>query len=341
MLVDGMRDSNGEPLDPHIMIANAVSNITCSVVFGKRYDHSDPEFQRLVLILDKMVNKIGSGGIIIFLPFSKHMFPGNYKEVSSHFFEFRTFIQRHVDEHQRNFNRENIRDIIDLFLNEMELAKNETNDRADYIHSKSLTATAMFLFLAGTETSTTTSRWALLYMMMYPEIQAKVQQEIDTVVGRMRMPQWADRLLLPYTEAVLLEIQRIRTVLPLGVPHVASEDTTLAGYDIPKGTYVVANVWALHNDPDVWAEPDQFKPERFLDEDGKLSYREELIPFSTGHRVCLGMNLAKMEVFLFFTYIMHSFTIRKLSDAKAPSMKGIAGVIFTPAPYEVIATNRK
>ncbi|XP_072044317.1 cytochrome P450 2J2-like [Amphiura filiformis] len=340
-LVDRIRDSNGKPLDPHIVIANAVSNVTCSVVLDQRYNHSDPEFQHLVLMLNKMVNKIGSGGIVLFLPFAKHIFPGKYKDVSSNFLEFRSFIQDHVDEHQRNFDRENMRDIIDVFLNEIELAKKETSDRASYIHRKSLTATAMFLFLAGTETSTTTLRWALLYMIMYPEIQAKVQQEIDTVVGRMRMPQWADRVLLPYTEAVLLEIQRIRTVLPLGVPHVASEDTTLAGYYIPKGTYVVANVWALHNDPDVWAEPDQFKPERFLDEDGKLSYREELIPFSTGNRVCLGENLAKMEVFLFFTYILHSFTITNPNDAKAPSMKGIGGITFSSTAFELTAKNRK
>ncbi|XP_072044319.1 cytochrome P450 2J4-like [Amphiura filiformis] len=340
-LVEGIRDSKGNRFDPHILIGNAVSNITCSVVFGKRYDHADPEFQRIIMLLYTMVNKMGSGGVVTFLPIAKYIFPEKYRDVSSAYSEFRTFIHNHVDEHQRKFDTDKMHDFIDVFLNEIELAKKETGDRTNYLHYKSLTATATFLFLAGTEPSTTTLRWALLYMMMHTEIQAKVQQEIDTIVGRMHMPQWSDRLLLPYTEAVLLEVQRIRTILALGTPHVASQDTKLAGYDIPKGTYVVSNVWALHNDPDVWNEPDQFKPERFLDEDGKLCHREELIPFGTGNRVCAGENLAKMELFLFFTYIMHSFTITKPHDAKAPSMKGIGGFTFCPTLYELIATDRK
>ncbi|XP_072030577.1 cytochrome P450 2U1-like [Amphiura filiformis] len=200
---------------------------------------------------------------------------------------------------------------------------------------------AATLVNAGTESPTSTLRWALLYMMKYPEIQAKVHQEIDAVVGPTRMPQWADRSLLPYTEAVLLEIQRIRTNLATSFPRVASEDTKLAGYDIPKGTFVIFNHWAVHNDPDVWAEPEQFKPERFVDDDGKLLHREELMPFSKGHRQCLGENLAKMEFFLFFTYILHSFTITKPSDAKAPSMKGISGVSLSPTPFQIVLTERK
>ncbi len=119
-------------------------------------------------------------------------------------------------------------------------------------------------------------------MMVYHDIQDKVQQELDTVIGGNRLPEWKDRQGLPYTEAVFLEIQRIRTVLPLGVPHEASQDTKLNGYDIPKGSLVFANIWAAHNDPEVWSEPDQFKPERFLNENGKLQHREELIPFSIG-----------------------------------------------------------
>ncbi len=156
------------------------------------------------------------------------------------------------------------------------------SDRGEFLHLKSLTATTVNLFVAGIETSSTTIRWTLLYMMAYPDIQGKVQQELDTVIGRNRMPEWNDRLELPYTEAVLREIQRIRTIAPLGFPHEVSKDTKLNGYDIPKGSLVFSNIWAAHNDPDVWSEPDQFKPERFLDENGKLRHREELIPFSIG-----------------------------------------------------------
>ncbi|XP_072020299.1 methyl farnesoate epoxidase-like [Amphiura filiformis] len=266
---------------------------------------------------------------------AKYVFPQQYKTVRSNFSEFRDFILAVVNKHRQNVDEDNIHDIIGVFLQEIELSMKEQSDRAEYMHLNSLTGTAINLFIGGAETTATTLRWALLYKIKYPKIQAKVQQEMDVVVGRMRMPQWADRLCLPYTEAVLLEIQRIATIAPLGFPHVASEDTKLAGYDIPKGTYVVSNIWAVHHDPDVWGEPDQFKPERFLDEDGKLRQREEFMPFSTGHRVCLGENLAKMEMFLFFTYILHSYILIK-PDAKPISMEGISGGTFSPKPYEIV-----
>ncbi|XP_072020580.1 cytochrome P450 2J4-like [Amphiura filiformis] len=340
-LVDGMRDNNNKeiPFNPHVLLGNCVSNVISSVVLGKRYDHSDPEFKRLVLLVNKNANNIGPGALVVFLPMAKYVFPNQYQIVKSNSSEFSDFILGVVHEHRQHFDEDNIHDIIDVYLKEIELSKKEQSDRAEYIHLRSLIATTTFLFLAGTETTATTLRWALLYMIKYPEIQAKVQQEMDAVVGRTRMPQWADRLSLSYTGAVLLEIQRNRAVVTLGLPHVASEDTKLAGYDIPKGTYVVSNIWAVHHDPDVWAEPDQFKPERFLDKDGKLRQREELMPFSTGHRMCLGENLAKMEMFLFFTYILHSFILTK-PDAKPISMEGVSGGTFSPKPYEIVVKDR-
>ena len=272
----------GIAFDPHVMLGNCVANVICSVVFGKRYDHSDPEFQQLLIILNETVKKIGSGGIVFFLPIMRHIFPERYSDVVSNFQNFTFFVEKIVEEHKKVFDESELHDIVDVFINEIQIILKENTDRRDFVNIKSLTATAVFLFLAGTETSVTTLRWALLYMMMHPEIQVKVQNEIDTVVGRNRSPQWADRLDLPYTEAVLLEIQRLRTIVPLGLPHVASEDTTLSGYDVPKGALIVSNIWAVHNDPNVWNEPDQFKPERFLDETGKVRHREEFLPFSTG-----------------------------------------------------------
>ncbi|XP_072020581.1 cytochrome P450 2J4-like [Amphiura filiformis] len=338
-LVEEIRQNKEKPFDPHVLLEQCVSNVISSVVLGTRYEHSDPEFKHLILLINNIANDIGPSTLVAFLPMAKYFFPKQYKTLMSNFSEFRDFILDIVNEHRQNIDEDNIHDIIGVFLQEIELSMKEESDRTQYIHLKSLTATAMLIFLAGTDTTATTLRWGLLYMIKYPEIQAKVQQEMDAVVGRMRMPQWADRLCLPYTEAVLLEIQRIATIARLGFPHVAFEDTKLAGYDIPKGTYVVSNIWAVHHDPDVWAEPDQFKPERFLDEDGKLRQREEFMPFSTGHRVCLGENLAKMEMFLFFTYILHSFILTK-PDANSISMEGVSGGTFSPKPYEIVVKDR-
>ena len=98
----------------------------------------------------------------------------------------------------------------------------------------------------------------------------------------MRMPSMKDKASLPFTEACLLEIQRMADIVPLGVPHTVTEDVVLRGYTIPKGTTVMSNLYAVHRDPEVWTEPYKFNPERFLDEDGKVCKVEQLIPFSMG-----------------------------------------------------------
>ena len=281
-LVDVMCQYNGTAFSPHMLLGNCVSNVTCAVVFGKRYEHSDPEFNRLLIMINDQVEKAGSGGLILFIPILRYIFPSQYDDIVSNLLNFNSFCKTITEEHECVFDKSNIQDIIDVFLNEIEVALLENTDRKDFINSKSLTATAVWLFLGGTETSATTLRWSLLYMITYPEIQVRVQKEIDSVVGRNRLPKWADRLQLPYTEAVLLEIQRLSTAVPLGLPHVTSGDTQLAGYDVPKGSLIISNIWAVHHDPDVWTEPDQFKPERFLDADGKLRHKEEFLPFSTG-----------------------------------------------------------
>jgi cytochrome P450 family 2 subfamily U polypeptide 1 len=121
-------------------------------------------------------------------------------------------------------------------------------------------------------------------MVHYPDIQQKVQKEIDQVVGRTRLPSIADKRNLPFTEAVVLEMHRYATVAPTGVPHSNMErDVTFRGYTIPRGSLVVANMWAVHHDPDVWQTPDSFNPGHFLgDHDGKVIRRKELIQFCLG-----------------------------------------------------------
>ena len=281
-MLESISQLKGNPFNPHILLGNCAANVICWVAFGKRYNHSDPEFVRLILVLSKMMNNIGTGGAVIFIPILQYILPKKYRDSISNFSDFVIEIRKIVKKHEQVFDRDNINDIMDIFLNEIELARNRDDDYKDYIQIKSLTATCTFFFLAGTETSSTALRWALLYMLKYPDVQVKVQKEIDSVVGRDQMPGWADRLALPYTEAVLQELQRIQTITPLGVPHVTSEDTTLCGYDVPQGSIIVPNMWAVHNDPDVWIEPEQFKPDRFLNESGELIHREELIPFGIG-----------------------------------------------------------
>ncbi len=166
----------------------------------------------------------------------------------------------------------------------------------------------------------------------------QIQREIDTVVGRDRMPRMSDDL--PYTQACICEIFRLGNVVPLGAPHKASQDTVLGGYHIPKGSLVFANIGAIGFDPERWSEPARFNPDRFLDESGKVIKRNDLIPFSTGHRICIGEQMSKTEMFVFFTRLIHRFTFKKPDDSPPISFQGIAGVTLSPVPFKTCAIPR-
>jgi cytochrome P450 len=104
------------------------------------------------------------------------------------------------------------------------------------------------LFSAGMETTRTSLEWAFLYMALYPGVQAQVQEEVDRVVGLERAPTMDDLKLLPFTEATVCEVLRASSVVPLGNPHAASEDTMFHGHLVPKGATIFSNLWAVHND---------------------------------------------------------------------------------------------
>ncbi|MEE6502690.1 hypothetical protein FKM82_004604 [Ascaphus truei] len=166
-------------------------------------------------------------------------------------------------------------------------------DKDSSFNKKNLLNTPVDLFIAGTETSTTTLRWALLFMLLYPDVQSKVQEEIDRVIGRDRKPTMGDKLKMPYTNAVIHETQRYGDIVPLSVPHMTYRDTEIQGYFIPKGIAVLTNLSSVLKDETVWEKPHQFYPEHFLDADGKFVKREAFMVFSAGRRFCPGEQLSE------------------------------------------------
>ena len=124
-------------------------------------------------------------------------------------------------------------------------------------------------------------------MAMYPDIQRRVQDEIDSVVPKGGLPSLQDRSKLVYTEAVMLEVLRWATILPFAVVHLVPETFDYQGYTFPKESLLLYNVWGVHRNLEVWNEPNRFNPERFLDTTGKInkSLTEHLIPFGVGKRL--------------------------------------------------------
>ncbi|XP_010783479.1 steroid 17-alpha-hydroxylase/17,20 lyase, partial [Notothenia coriiceps] len=255
-------------------------------------------------------------------------------------------LQKKYDEHKADYSDQVQRDLLDALLRAKRSVDNnntaETSAESVGLSEDHLLMTVGDIFGAGVETTTTVLKWAIAYILHHPQVQRHIQEELDRKVGGDRPPQLSDRGSLPYLEATIREVLRIRPVAPLLIPHVALSDTSIGPFTVRKGTRVVINLWSLHHDEKEWKDPELFDPARFLNSEGtgvrvpSSSY----LPFGVGVRVCLGEALAKMELFLFLSWILQRFSLSVPTGHSLPSLQGKFGVVLQPARYKVTATPR-
>ncbi|XP_049664379.1 cytochrome P450 2J2 [Accipiter gentilis] len=334
-LVDAFRDEQGNPFNPHLNISNAVSNVICSITFGNRFDYHDEEFKTLLRLIDETVGLHGTVMSQLYNSFPSiiKFLPGSHQTIFKNWKLLKRFVKEKIEKHKEDWNPSESRDFIDSYL--QEIAKDNGNGT---FQEENLVACALDLLFAGTETTSTTIRWALLYMAMYPEIQARVQAEIDTVIGQVRQPALEDRNNMPYTNAVIHEVQRKSNIIPFNVPRLTVKDTVLDGFHIPKGTGLLTNLTSVMFDKNEWETPDAFNPEHFL-KDGQFWKREAFVPFSIGKRACLGEVLARTELFLIFTALLQKFTFQAPPDTTL-SLQFKLGITMAPQPYKICAIPR-
>ncbi|KAK2500601.1 hypothetical protein MC885_019414 [Smutsia gigantea] len=306
-LLGELQATFGAPFDPRQLLDNAVSNVICSVVFGNRYGYKDPEFLRLLdLFSDNFRIMSSRWGEMYIFPSLLNWIPGPHHRIFQNFEELRVFISEQIQRHRQTRQPGEPRDFIDCFLDQMD---KEQKNPESHFQEETLVMTTHNLFFGGTETTSITLRSGLLILLKYPEVTAKMQAELDTVVGQMRTPSLEDREHLPYTNAVLHEIQRFTSVLPLGLPRAVTHTTHLHGHFLPKGTFVIPLLVSAHRDPSQFKDPDCFNPTNFLDDKGKFQSNDAFMPFAPGKRMCLGAGLARSEIFLFFTTILQRFSL--------------------------------
>uniref|UniRef100_A0A8D2DM92 Unspecific monooxygenase n=1 Tax=Sciurus vulgaris TaxID=55149 RepID=A0A8D2DM92_SCIVU len=310
-LVEELRKSQGTYLDPTLLFHSVTANIICSIIFGERFNYQDPKFLRLLSLLNQTFTILSSFYSQVFELLSgilKH-FPGPHTHLCRIIQELKDFITENIERHQETLDPSAPRDFIDSFLLRMDKA------RPSEFHHKNLVHTVLSLFFAGTETSSTTLRYALLLLLKHPEVLEEVQAEIDRVIGSKRLPALEDRAKMPYTDAVIHEIQRYSDLTPIGIPHSVIQDTNFRGYHLPQSHLTNGHMDLLNLIPSQNTTPDTFYPGHFLDAKGNFRKREAFIPFSMGKRICLGESLARSELFLFLTSMLQSFS---LGCPKAP-----------------------
>jgi cytochrome P450 len=206
--------------------------------------------------------------------------------------------------------------------------------------------TAGSFYAAGTDTTVAAVEILVFALLMHPEVQSKVHEEIDRVVGRDRLPSFEDEPHLPYLYAVIMEAFRWRPVVPLGVPHKAMQDDIYEGYFIPAGASVFGNAWAMLHDERDFPNPTKFVPERFM-KDGKLNpdVQNPLeIGFGFGRRVCSGRDIALTTEWLMVASLLSVFEITKPLDVDGqpitPKLEFIPGPVTHPAPFKCLLKAR-
>ncbi|XP_051731717.1 cytochrome P450 2J4-like isoform X12 [Ctenopharyngodon idella] len=337
-LNEAISNEQGRPFDPRFLLNNAVSNVICVLVFGNRFEYSDHGFQSMLNNVSEAVYLEGSiwAQLYNMLPWLMRRLPGPHKKVITLWKEVISFVREKVNAHKADYDPSSPRDYIDCFLAEMEKLKDNTAAGFDV---ENLCVCTLDLFVAGTETTSTTLYWGLLYMIKYPEIQVKVQEEIDRVVGGSRQPSLSDKDNMPFTNAVIHEIQRIGNIIPINLARAAVEDTQIGQYSIPKGTIVTGSLTSVLFDESEWETPHSFNPGHFLDAEGNFRRRDAFLPFSLGKRVCLGEQLARMELFLFFSSLLQHFTFSSPAGVE-PNLDFKLGATHCPQPYELCAVPR-
>lgn len=310
-------------------LSSSVLNVLWIITGGKQLSKDDRLDDLLSLLRKRSKAFDMAGGILNQLPWIRFIFP-NYsgytviQSLNSKLFEL---FQDIIDEHKRTLTSET-RDFVDAYLHE------ESQSSSGSFTDDQLVAICLDLFIGGSLTTTYTLDFAILYTVSNPHVQEKLHQEIDQVLSRDQKPTLADRVRLPYVEAVLSEAMRIQCVVPTAGPRRTLRNTSLGGYQIPKDTIVLMSLRSIHYDPELFPDPEKFIPERFLDENGNFSSCEKYA-FGIGKRRCPGEALAKSFLFLAFTSLFQNFNISFPEGKKPELTKPTGGILLAPSPYTV------
>ncbi|KAH7683565.1 Cytochrome P450 E-class group I protein [Dioscorea alata] len=299
-------------LRPYLQAA-ALNNIMGSV-FGTRFDLTlatgDPKASHLQSLVREGFDLLGAFNWSDHLPWLTNFFdPSNVRQRCAVLVpRVRSFVKDIIDEHKRSKptagDRTQLTDNADFVDVLLSLQGDEK------LHEDDMIAILWEMIFRGTDTTALLTEWAMAELVLNPSVQARLRAEIDIVVGPDRVVTDADVARMPYLQAVVKEALRVHPPGPLlSWARLASEDVHLSnGMVVPAGTTTMVNMWAITHDPNVWAQPEEFKPERFLDADVDVRGGDlRLAPFGAGRRVCPGKNLGIVTVGLWIARLIHVY----------------------------------
>ncbi|KAI1293483.1 Cytochrome P450 2B19 [Halotydeus destructor] len=317
-------------------------NIIAQSAFGEKFELDDKIFLQLLNDAKFFTDNTEQFFMLQSMPVLKYLpyFSGLNKQMIDTFTRQREMVLKKYRQHLSTYREGEIRDFADALIAGKIEAEADMRDSAEHLNDDNLALTLSDLFLAGTDTTKTTMHWMLLFLAKYPQMQKKVRDEIDEVLGDQILgPELKSRL--NYTQAFISETLRFRPILPIGLPHKATVDSSIAGHPIKKGTQVSMIHWAILHDPKHWDKPEVFRPERFLDADGVHNSRMlSFVPFGLGRRACVGEKLALVDMLYMVVRIMQQtrgYVIEPDGGPEAVSVDGDPkNVQPVPLDFEVV-----
>ncbi|XP_027176880.1 3,9-dihydroxypterocarpan 6A-monooxygenase-like [Coffea eugenioides] len=297
----------GEAVDVGAELIRLANNVVSRMAMSRRCSENENEAADIKTIIHEIAELTGKFNVSDFIWFCKNLdLQGFKKRIRDAAERFDVMIEKIIEEHQetRTKRRQNndagqqMKDLLDILL---DISEDESSDIR--LTRANIKAFILDIFAAGTDTSAITLEWALSELINHPHIMQKAVQEIDSNIGKNRLIDESDISKLPYLQAIVKETLRLHPTGPMIVRE-SSEDCEVAGYHIPAKTRLLVNVWAIGRDPNYWENPLEFRPERFVFEEGNVSKSQpdvrgqhfHLLPFGSGRRGCPGTSLALQVV---------------------------------------------
>lgn len=340
-LRQGLAKKEGEAVAVNYKLNVAIINILWNLACGRKLHAQQQEFLAVYECVDKIVQFMSLAAIFSFIPILTKILPESITNIERGRYyrnRFHEITEKWIREHRQDYRGNRTGDFQDAYLEKL-------NSGEEYFTEAGLAALVREMFIIGGESQSVMLRWGLRILSVNPKVQLKVQEELDTVVGRGLDVTWDKKDELPYSMAVMREIQRFADIAPTALLHKTVVDVEFHGYTLPQNTLVMANLTSCHRCPDFWQNPDQFRPEHFLDGEGNLvAEKEGFLAYGIGKRKCPGAELADMELFLIMTNLLSTFTF-SLPDGDGgecgTQFEAGTAVLRNPKPYKIVTNHRE
>jgi len=338
-LCDRLAKANGQPIPTDHEFNISAVNALWAIITGERLNYNDLRGQKIIQYLTEFTEDFSSpigSWMAMVRPFGILADKFGLYKGGNALRELNSFAKDTIaSSFQRYQEDDDLSTFNDCYIKKMR--QNVSNPLSSFHGSQgdaNFKAVLFDLFIAGSDTTSVTLNWAILFMIMHPDIQKKVHQELDGVFGKGHTPTASERHKTPYIEAVLQEVQRKGNILNIATLHKAGADATIGGYFIPKGTVIYPHLGEIFRNEAYFPNPENFDPNRYL-ENGVFKPNPKLVPFGIGRRRCLGETLARMELYMFFTGIMSRFELKKEDESIVLDDTPTNNFVLSPKPFKV------